>query len=32
MQVVDTPSGERWLYRYDPFGRRVGKRCDQKAE
>ncbi|WP_040002295.1 RHS repeat domain-containing protein, partial [Dickeya chrysanthemi] len=32
LRVVDTPNGERWLYRYDPFGRRVGKRCDQKAE
>ncbi|QOL14249.1 RHS repeat-associated core domain-containing protein [Dickeya dianthicola] len=32
LRVVDTPAGERWLYRYDPFGRRVGKRCDQKAE
>ncbi|ANE76185.1 RHS repeat-associated core domain-containing protein [Dickeya solani] len=32
LRVVDTPTGERWLYRYDPFGRRVGKRCDQKAE
>ncbi|XWR52952.1 hypothetical protein R5R26_10910 [Dickeya zeae] len=29
---MDTPNGERWLYRYDPFGRQVGKRCDQKAE
>ncbi|QWT40383.1 RHS repeat-associated core domain-containing protein [Dickeya dadantii] len=32
LRVVDTPNGERWLYRYDPFGRRMGKRCDQKAE
>ncbi|WP_420064557.1 RHS repeat-associated core domain-containing protein [Pectobacterium colocasium] len=32
LRAVDTPSGERWFYRYDPFGRRIGKRCDQKAE
>ncbi|MCL6318242.1 type IV secretion protein Rhs [Pectobacterium atrosepticum] len=32
LRVVDTPTGERWFYRYDPFGRRTGKRCDQKAE
>ncbi|MCE9732383.1 RHS repeat-associated core domain-containing protein [Pectobacterium sp. IFB5596] len=32
LRVVDTPSGERWFYRYDPFGRRIGKRCDQTHE
>ncbi|MFP9228583.1 hypothetical protein A0E43_08470 [Pectobacterium cacticida] len=32
LRVVDTPNGERWFYRYDPFGRRIGKRCDQKAD
>ncbi|MBN3265838.1 RHS repeat protein, partial [Pectobacterium brasiliense] len=32
LRVADTPTGERWFYRYDPFGRRTGKRCDQKAE
>ncbi|MBN3265083.1 hypothetical protein H5A43_18430 [Pectobacterium brasiliense] len=29
---MDTPTGERWFYRYDPFGRRTGKHCGQKAE
>ncbi|MBI0557566.1 type IV secretion protein Rhs, partial [Pectobacterium parmentieri] len=24
LRVVDTPAGERWFYRYDPFGRRIG--------
>lgn len=32
LRVVDTPTGERWFYRYDPFGRRIGKRCDQTHE
>ncbi|MEI7070416.1 RHS repeat domain-containing protein, partial [Pectobacterium parmentieri] len=32
LRVVDTPTGERWLYRYDPFGRRIGKRCDQTQD
>ncbi|ASY79808.1 hypothetical protein BJK05_07280 [Pectobacterium polaris] len=32
LRVVDTPAGERWFYRYDPFGRRIGKRCDQTHE
>ncbi|WKV49485.1 RHS repeat domain-containing protein [Dickeya fangzhongdai] len=32
LRVVDTPTGERWLYRYDLFGRQVGKRGGQKAE
>ncbi|AFI92026.1 Rhs-like core protein [Pectobacterium parmentieri] len=32
LRVVDTPNGERWFYRYDPFGRRIGKRRDQTAE
>ncbi|WP_039326409.1 RHS repeat-associated core domain-containing protein, partial [Pectobacterium betavasculorum] len=30
--VVDTPMGERWFYRYDPFGRRTGKRCEQTQD
>ncbi|MCE9732380.1 hypothetical protein A6301_07210 [Pectobacterium sp. IFB5596] len=29
---MDTPTGERWFYRYDLFGRRIGKRCDQSRE
>ncbi len=32
LRVVDTPAGERWFYRYDPFGRRIGKRCDQTQD
>ncbi|WP_080765690.1 AHH domain-containing protein [Pectobacterium brasiliense] len=32
LRVVDTPSGERWSYRYDPFGRRIGKRCEQTQD
>jgi RHS repeat-associated protein len=24
---IETPDGERWEYRYDPFGRRISKRC-----
>uniref|UniRef100_UPI003F6582FC RHS repeat-associated core domain-containing protein n=1 Tax=Pectobacterium aquaticum TaxID=2204145 RepID=UPI003F6582FC len=32
LRVVDTPTGERWFYRYDPFGRRTGKRCEQTSE
>ena len=24
---LETPEGERWAYRYDPFGRRISKRC-----
>lgn len=24
---LETPSGERWAYKYDPFGRRISKRC-----
>ncbi|BES85623.1 hypothetical protein PEC302110_27200 [Pectobacterium araliae] len=32
LRVVDTPTGERWFYRYDPFGRRIGKRCGQTRE
>ncbi|ACX86474.1 YD repeat protein [Pectobacterium parmentieri WPP163] len=32
LRVVDTPAGERWFYRYDPFGRRIGKRCEQTQD
>ncbi|GKV91648.1 hypothetical protein PEC301619_36300 [Pectobacterium carotovorum subsp. carotovorum] len=32
LRVVDTPTGERWFYRYDPFGRRTGKRCEQTQD
>ncbi|WP_205624388.1 RHS repeat-associated core domain-containing protein [Pectobacterium carotovorum] len=32
LRVVDTPSGERWFYRYDPFGRRIGKHCEQTQD
>ncbi|RUR87290.1 type IV secretion protein Rhs [Pectobacterium versatile] len=32
LRVVDTPTGERWSYRYDPFGRRIGKRCEQTQD
>nr|WP_259471877.1 RHS repeat-associated core domain-containing protein [Citrobacter portucalensis] len=24
---METPEGERWEYKYDPFGRRISKRC-----
>jgi len=24
---LETPEGERWVYKYDPFGRRISKRC-----
>lgn len=24
---IETPDGERWEYKYDPFGRRISKRC-----
>ncbi|MBL5886573.1 RHS repeat-associated core domain-containing protein, partial [Lelliottia aquatilis] len=24
---IETPEGERWEYKYDPFGRRISKRC-----
>lgn len=24
---LETPEGERWEYKYDPFGRRISKRC-----
>ncbi|WP_246110551.1 RHS repeat-associated core domain-containing protein [Saccharopolyspora dendranthemae] len=27
LNEVHTPDGFRWCYRYDPFGRRVSKRC-----
>ncbi|MEQ9772916.1 hypothetical protein ABRQ03_18995 [Pectobacterium jejuense] len=26
---MDTPTEESWFYRYDAFGRRIGKHCDQ---
>ncbi|WP_422394029.1 RHS repeat-associated core domain-containing protein [Pectobacterium brasiliense] len=32
LRVVDTPTGERWFYRYDPFGRRTGKHCEQTQD
>ncbi|MFP1910275.1 RHS repeat-associated core domain-containing protein, partial [Lonsdalea quercina] len=32
LRAVDTPSGETWYYRYDPFGRRVSKRCAERGE
>lgn len=32
IRMVDTPPGEHWPYRDDPFGRHIGKRCDQIAE
>ncbi|MFL1915836.1 hypothetical protein ACJW8B_10565 [Plesiomonas shigelloides] len=32
MRVVITPTAERWIYRYDPFGRRISKRCEQTGE
>ncbi|SFA86946.1 RHS repeat-associated core domain-containing protein [Citrobacter amalonaticus] len=27
---LETPEGERWEYRYDPFGRRINKRCTNR--
>ncbi|MFA1613411.1 RHS repeat-associated core domain-containing protein [Citrobacter amalonaticus] len=27
---LETPEGERWEYRYDPFGRRISKRCTNR--
>ncbi|EDF8720532.1 hypothetical protein GCB14_23040 [Salmonella enterica] len=27
---LETPEGERWEYKYDPFGRRIGKRCTNR--
>ncbi|HAV1239852.1 TPA: hypothetical protein JGU28_004658, partial [Salmonella enterica] len=27
---LETPDGERWEYRYDPFGRRISKRCTNR--
>nr|WP_240246347.1 hypothetical protein [Escherichia sp. MOD1-EC7003] len=24
---METPEGERWEYKYNPFGRRISKRC-----
>ena len=32
LRVVTTPGGHNWLYRYDPFGRRISKRCEQTGE
>ncbi|MFP1937047.1 RHS repeat-associated core domain-containing protein, partial [Lonsdalea quercina] len=32
LRAVDTPTGETWYYRYDPFGRRVSKRCAERGE
>ncbi len=26
---VELPNNERWRYRYDPFGRRIAKECEQ---
>ncbi|HEY4436792.1 MAG TPA: PAAR-like domain-containing protein [Lelliottia sp.] len=28
---IETPDGERWEYRYDPYGRRISKRCTSHA-
>lgn len=27
---LETPEGERWEYKYDPFGRRISKRCSNR--
>jgi len=27
---LETPEGERWAYKYDPFGRRISKRCTNR--
>ncbi|MEF8351008.1 RHS repeat-associated core domain-containing protein [Escherichia coli] len=27
---LETPDGERWEYKYDPFGRRISKRCTSR--
>ncbi|ENZ8042438.1 RHS repeat domain-containing protein [Escherichia coli] len=27
---LETPEGERWEYKYDPFGRRISKRCTSR--
>ncbi|MFB3238459.1 RHS repeat-associated core domain-containing protein [Aeromonas salmonicida] len=32
LRVVTTPEGTNWFYRYDPFGRRISKRCEQSGE
>lgn len=32
LRVLTTPTAERWIYRYDPFGRRISKRCEQTGE
>ncbi|MFP1737757.1 type IV secretion protein Rhs, partial [Lonsdalea quercina] len=32
LRAVNTPTGETWYYRYDPFGRRVSKRCAERGE
>ncbi|MGY6038179.1 hypothetical protein [Aeromonas sp. AE23HZ002T15] len=32
LRVVTTPEGSNWFYRYDPFGRRISKRCEQTGE
>ena len=29
---LETPEGERWEYRYDPFGRRISKRCTNREK
>ncbi|MDK9354892.1 DUF4150 domain-containing protein [Lelliottia sp. V106_10] len=29
---LETPDGERWEYRYDPYGRRISKRCTSHAK
>ena len=29
---LETPEGERWAYQYDPFGRRISKRCINRAK
>nr|WP_288144867.1 RHS repeat-associated core domain-containing protein [Hafnia paralvei] len=29
---LETPDGERWEYKYDPFGRRISKRCTNRDQ
>ncbi|WP_323128391.1 RHS repeat-associated core domain-containing protein, partial [Hafnia paralvei] len=29
---LETPEGERWEYKYDPFGRRISKRCTNREK
>uniref|UniRef100_UPI00139B5881 RHS repeat-associated core domain-containing protein n=1 Tax=Aeromonas salmonicida TaxID=645 RepID=UPI00139B5881 len=32
LRVVTIPDGHNWFYRYDPFGWRISKRCEQSGE